>query len=141
MQIFFGQIYIKPGISFPFSLHFQRVLGERISSLVSTSVDFEKRYGSEWNIMIRISAKDGIEKNEIRGPTVFRKSKDVEFSVFLPFAVISTKQEPLHSALSFLFSGTYSALEALDLVTSRLRESEHTITQAILSDATMVELR
>ena len=116
-------------------------MSESVSSLVSPSVDFEKRFGSDWDIMIRISAKDGIENNEIRGPTVFKKTKDIEYSVFLPFTVISTKQEPLHSALSFLFLGTYSALEELGLVTSRLREGEHKIMQAILSDATMLEVR
>jgi hypothetical protein len=139
VRVFFCQIYIEPGISFPFSHHFQRRMSDHVTSLVSLSPEFEKRYGLDWDVTINVSAKEQME-NEIRGPTVFRKNKDVEYSVFLPFSAISEQENQLHAALAFLFGGTYSALEALGLDTSRLRDSEHSTIRAILADATMVKV-
>ena len=98
MQVFFGQIYIKPGISFGFSHRFQTYLGQKVSALVSPSREFTERYGSDWELMFRISAKEGITENELRGPTVFRKDKDVEFTIFLPFDTIHRDQDVLQSA-------------------------------------------
>ena len=113
-------------------------MSEHVSSLVFSSPEFEQRYGQDWNVVIRVSAKESME-NEIRGPTVFRKDKDVEYSVFLPFLAISGREDTLRLALSFLFGGTYFALEALGLDTGRLRDSEQSTIQSILTDATMVK--
>ena len=138
MNISFGQVYIRPGITFPFSHHFQRRMREHASSLVSSSPEFENRYGPDWQVMINVSAKEIFECQTI-GPAVFRKDKRVEYSVFLPFSAISGQENQLHFALSFLFGGTYSVLEALGLDTARLRESEESTIQSVLSDATMVK--
>lgn len=57
MKIYFGQLYIQAGISFPFSSSFQRFLSEEVSKLVEMSPKFEQSYGIEYELMFRISAK------------------------------------------------------------------------------------
>src|SRR5438132_14279232 len=88
MKVWFGQIYIGPGVSFPFSHHFQRRLSHEVTALVEPSEKFIKKFGREFELMFRISAKQKLKRNEIRGPTVFNKTRDVEYTIFLPFAVI-----------------------------------------------------
>src|SRR5438128_660345 len=105
MKVHFGQIYIEPGVEFPFSHLFQRYLAKEVTALVVPSGKFIEKYGSDFELMFRISAKNGIQDNEIRGPTVFRKAKDVEYTVFLPFDIISGTHDVPHSALRFLLKG------------------------------------
>ena len=102
MKIYFGQIYIQAGVSFPFSFDFQRRLSEEVTPLLQPSSKFCKKYGDDFSLMFRISAKSDLEDNEIRGPTVFRKTRDVEYSIFLPFDVIVRHTDAPRSALRFL---------------------------------------
>ncbi len=135
--MYFGQIYIEPGITFPFSAEFQRTLGKAITALVSPSAKFEDRFGTDWSVMIRISAKTGIAANDIRGPTTFKKSKDVEFSVFLPFDLISKTADPLKAALVYLLEGASWSLASLDIDVSKLDAASQELIEAVREDAEM----
>lgn len=84
MKIFFGQIYVRPEITFPFSIPFQVWLSEAVSERVEISPAFIKRFGANYKLGFRISAKAEIDYSEIKGPTVFKRDKDVEFTIFLP---------------------------------------------------------
>jgi len=84
MKVFIGQIYIKAGVAFPFSLRFQRWLGDALSERVEVSEQFSKKFGADFGLGLRISAKEDIERPEIKGPTVFKRDKNVEFTIFLP---------------------------------------------------------
>ena len=84
MKIFVGQIYIKAGVAFPFSLRFQKWLGDALSERVAVSPEFSSEFGTGYGLGLRISAKDDIEQPEIKGPTVFKRDKTVEFTIFLP---------------------------------------------------------
>jgi hypothetical protein len=85
MKIFIGQIYIKPGISFPFSLGFQKWLGDSLSERIEATEPFKKEFGVDARLGIRISAKENIDQPEIKGPTFFKRDKCVEFTIFLPY--------------------------------------------------------
>src|SRR5262252_8362153 len=102
MKVHFGQIYVEPGITFPFSLHFQRRLSDEVSALLAPSAKFIQQYGENWELMFRISAKRTIHDCEIRGPSVFKKDKDLEFTIFLPFDVIQSEVSSTRSAIEFL---------------------------------------
>jgi hypothetical protein len=84
MRIFVGQIYIEPGVTFPFSFGFNKWLGDALSQRIEVSEQFRNKFGAEFGLGIRVSAKQEIDQPEIRGPTVFKRDKDVEFSIFLP---------------------------------------------------------
>jgi len=84
MKIFVGQIYIKVGVSFPFSLRFQRWLGDALSDRVEVSDQFSQKFGADFGLGLRISGKEDIDRPEIKGPTVFKRDKDVEYTIFLP---------------------------------------------------------
>lgn len=99
MIIFIGQIYTKVGITFPFSLRFQKWLGDALSTRVEASEHFTKQFGKSFALGIRISAKDGILTPEIKGPTVFKKDKTVEFTIFLPHASLDYHDQKVIDAL------------------------------------------
>lgn len=85
MKIFIGQIYIKAGVIFPFSLRFQKWLGDALSERVEATECFINEFGVGARLGIRISAKENIDQPEIKGPTVFKRDKCVEFTIFLPY--------------------------------------------------------
>lgn len=139
MKVWFGQIYIEPGVSFPFSHHFQRYLSEKITALVAPSVMFIKEYGSDYELMFNISAKTTIQDNEIKGPTVFKKSKDVEYTIFLPFDVITSSSEDCKCALKFLLKGACSVFKSLDIDTIRILEYRDSLIEQVCSNSMMFE--
>ncbi|NJM54748.1 MAG: hypothetical protein HC841_01400 [Verrucomicrobiae bacterium] len=141
MQIHFGQIYIEAGVSFPFSLLFQRRLSDEVNALIIPSTLFVKKYGEDWDLMFRISAKAAIQETEIRGPSVFKKGKDVEYTIFLPFTVIRDSQDTLRTAIEYLFDAIVSVLTKLEFSTGRLIARRGALVDSICSDPTMLNHR
>jgi hypothetical protein len=137
MKVYFRQVYIEPGVAFPFSHHFQRRLSEEVTALVTPSARFGKDYGTDFDLIVNVSAKKTLRDNEIRGPAVFRKTKDVEYSVFLPFDVVSNEQDVCKSALTFLLKGVCSVFEALGIDTARVAERQASLIESICSDPRM----
>jgi hypothetical protein len=84
MKIFVGQIYAKAGVNFPFTIRFQQWLGAALSERTAATEEFSNMFGAGFGLGLRISAKEEIDQTEIKGPTVFKRDKDVEFSIFLP---------------------------------------------------------
>jgi hypothetical protein len=139
MKIYFSQIYIEAGVTFPFSHHFQLYLSEKITALLTPSSEFVKKYGEDWSIMIRISAKRNTKGNEIKGPSVFKKSKDVEFTVFLPFDDIANCENQQKSAIEFLLQGLHSVLESLGISTENTTKAQANLVSAICADPKMLK--
>jgi len=137
MKIYFGQIYIQVGISFPFNHLFQKFLGTEITKLVEFSPKFIKRYAEDYSLMFRISAKKELAVNEIKGPTVYKKDKDVEFSIFLPYTAIMQSTEPNREALKYLFEGIYEVFGKYEINISMLKSEQGKIIDKIMSSPEM----
>jgi hypothetical protein len=139
MQVHFGQIYIEQGAYFPFTCAFQRYISDEVSSLVAPSRKFVTKCGEDYDLVFNVSAKHSLEENEIRGPTVFRKTRDVEYTIFLPFGVIMREPHPPTAALNWMFAGAYDVFDRLEMDTSDVRLRQHAIVEHILSDPSMFE--
>ena len=137
MNVHFGQIYIQPGVTFAFSTRFQRWLADEITRLVQPSASFIKKYGSDWELIFRISAKTQIDDNEIKGPTVFKKDKDVEYTLFLPFDTITQSDRVPQSALQFLLKGCCGVFRTLDIDPALVEQNAEAIIESICSDPKM----
>jgi hypothetical protein len=97
------------------------------------------KYGSDFTICFYVSAKHKLADNEVRGPTVFRKTKDVEYTIFLPFAVIMKQSDPRRAALAYLFRGVYEVFKKLDIDSAKVSEKEEVMIRRICSDPEMFE--
>ena len=139
MNIYFGQIYIEPNATFPFSHDFQLLLSRRLTALVSASPEFISKYGAEWNLIFRISAKTKVQISEVRGPTVFRKDQDVEYTIFLPFDTIQDKANPNRAALTHIVNETCIVLESSGISVSGVRKQQPDLVKEILSTPDMFE--
>src|SRR5687768_15844375 len=105
MKIYFGQVYVEVDANFPFSYHFQAAFSDAVTRLVPASDAYEKKYGKR-AVMFNVSAKRGTRQNEVKGPAVFKDSKTVEFTIFLPYDVITAKGKDFcQPALNFLLDG------------------------------------
>ena len=137
MRVFIGQIYIKPGVDFPFSHQMQGWLGEQLSSMANPSAEFVRKYGADFALVVRVSADTGIVENRIKGPTIFKKTRDVEYTVFLPFDVIDKASDGCRVALDFLLRGIESVFHQAGIDAERLPERKASILDHICSDASM----
>jgi hypothetical protein len=107
--------------------------------LVSSSNEFENRYGADWDIILRISAKCGLSENELRGPSEFKKDKHVEFTIFLPYDVIIAQKHWCSYAVEYLINGTCSALEKLSLSSRELKQQKNKIVETVCSTDSMIK--
>ena len=141
MKVYFGQCYIQVNVQFPFTCHFQRTLSEEVSAVVLPSSRFIKKYGDDYRLIFNVSAKKAIQENEIKGPTVYRRARDVEFTIFLPFDVIACQSRIDEAALRYLLKGVGTVLELLGMDTLALMERQEFIIQMICSNPSMFEVQ
>ena len=137
MKVYFGQLYIRPGINFPFSHIFQHYISEKVTALTFASAKFVQEYGEDFDLIFRMSAKEGLRQNEIRGPTVFRRTKDVEYSIFLPFDVIVGEPDVPRAALRYLFDGVCDVFNRLGIDRRQVAEASDSIIEQVCSDPAM----
>jgi hypothetical protein len=108
MKVVITQAYIEPGVRFPFSHVMQGWLERELSALASPSPSFVKKYGPGYNLVIYMSAKRGLTESEIKGPAVFKKMMDVEYTLFLPFDRIVEQGDMYRAALGRVCDGVRS---------------------------------
>jgi hypothetical protein len=141
MQINFGQIYSTPGVAFPWTIYFQKRLGEAVTASVSSGSRFITRYGEHWSLMIRISAKRGIASSEIRGPSVFRKNCSVEYSIFLPYDQIPKGSDFAEPALHSLLAGVREVLTKAGIEHNDLDAAQDRLVVEFCKDPRTVETK
>jgi len=111
MKVGFSQVYIREGVSFPFSHVYQAALGHAFTSSVRPSATFLKKFGGDWTVIFFISAKRDLGETEVRGPGTLRKKKQQEWTLFLPFDVISQQRQPNRAACVETIKSACSVLE------------------------------
>ena len=170
VQVLFSQFYIEPGAVCPFNYRFQVYISEQVTALVKPSPWFSTTYGDDWNLILRLSARWSPDENdtdrgvklsqsaqaklaryrsftpeplraEVRGPTVFHKDKDVEYSIFVPFHQIIASDHPPKTALRYLFAGVYSVLEKMQIDANKLRPEQDRIVKHICSQPRMFDMK
>ncbi len=142
MKLFVSQFYIEPGVSYPFSVHFQRFMWPRkeLTKRIVDSDEFVRRFGKDFDLMFRMSAKAGIVAPEVRGPTVFKKDKSVEFTVFLTFDRAEQRgQDAYCRALKQLMVEITGILRSLRLDASQLVQDCDQIIERIIANPKMIE--
>lgn len=138
MKVAFSQVYIEPGISFPFSVDFQRRLTNAVTASVTPSTKFQGKYGADFELGILISAKRGLVDNDVRGPSCSKKYKVVDYTVFLPFDPIVTSREAPRLALAFLLQGVADVFDKLEFDKTRFLDQRQSLIDAICSDPMML---
>lgn len=140
MKMFVGQIYIEPELYYPFSHIFQNYLSKELTNLTEPSDYFIKKYSTEHDVIFNISAKSGIQKSEVVGPTIFEKDKDVEFTIFLPHSGKQVvERSEYEGILVALFDGIIKILHSLKIDTCRLADNVNTLISNIIEDDKMFE--
>ena len=139
MNIYISQIYIQPGVSYPFSYRFQKFMSEAVTERVSPSEKFVTRYGEDFDLIFRMSAKSEIAETEIKGPTVFKRDKDVEYSIFIPFRGNESDPKTLHDVVITLLNGIVSVLNGLGFDTTTLLDESEALANHIIEDESMTE--
>ena len=137
MKIFFGQIYIEPGASFPWSHHFQVRLSKEVTACATPLPKFIAKYGDDWSLIFNVSAKRAIQITEIRGPSVFKKDNSVEFTVFLPFDAVPKGKEFAEPALELLLDGVFGVLDKVGIETGILRAARPVLVKELCASSEM----
>ena len=140
MKIHVSEFYVEPGATYPFSHIFSRWMSEQLSERVEPSEMFTRNYSKDFNLVFRLSAKASLTHSEISGPTVFRRTKDVEYSIFLPHEGRPPKtkmacKEPLRMFLE----SVVKVLQSLKADTRLIEADVPALIEHVVSEPTMFE--
>jgi hypothetical protein len=141
MRIYVSQIYVEPRVSYPFSHVFQKYLSALASEDTSGTEQFFSKYGEDYELVFNVSAKTGLNSPEIKGPTVFKRGKTVEYTIFLPFERdVGLDKASLSRALRLLLSSMNAVLSDLGMNTNRMANDSLGIVRTVLEDAKMLSV-
>jgi hypothetical protein len=139
MKLGFRQIYIRPGASLPFSHHMQHLLRDQLSAAEGDAEEFVRRHGQDFKLVTNISAEVGTKENQIKGPTMFKRTRDVEYSLFLPYdAIAGASAMGRHVAAEFLLDGIRSIFQQAGVGVTHLDEKRGLLIERICSDPSML---
>jgi hypothetical protein len=139
MKIYVTQIYIQAGVGFPFTHRFQQFISRELTNRVQLSERFIEQYGEDFDLTFNMSAKSEIADTEIKGPTVFRRDKDVEYTIFLPFDDQTQDSDLLHSIVVKLLAGIVRVLDDLKFDTTRLSGDSLSLADHVVNDPVMTK--
>jgi len=140
MKIFVGQIYIEPEASYPFSHQFQIWFGQELTKRVQASQRFRQTYSDDFDLIFCVSAKTKITEPEIKGPTVFKRDKDVEFTVFLPHdGRERARPSEYRQPLKLLLDSIVTVLQGLGMDASRVMEDSPALIEYVTSNPEMIK--
>lgn len=138
MKVFISQFYIFAGVEYPFSHRFQRFLSEELSNCIAASDTFIRKYSVDFDIVFRMSAKAGLADPEVFGPTVFKRDKSVEFTIFVPFHQDETRGNDLNRRiLHILLNQIVDVLKRLEIDVTSLILKLDSLVESIVADSSM----
>jgi hypothetical protein len=138
MKVAFSQVYIHEDARLPLSVHFQRLITKLVSDAVLPSEAFCQSYGCDFNVVFNVSAKRK-HNIELRGPSVSRKYKAVEYTIFLPHSAIIKARDPFRLTVRTLLHHARDILKSLQFETSKLDREIDVIESEILNAPQMLK--
>lgn len=138
MNVYVGQIYIEPGVKFPFSIAFQQRISAQLTELVDGWGKNTAHYSDDFDLIFRLSSKSDIEEVEIRGPTIFKRDKSVEYSIFIPFKLLgNSKLRDYYNIIICLIDSIRSVFFKLGIDDKNLQNKSLKIAGDIVNDPEM----
>lgn len=111
-NLFISYINLSPELRNPFSSTTHGVLVDKFNERFATWEGFFRAYEG-YDLAFIIVTDEGVGKLEVKGPTVFRKTKTVDFSIFLPENIdtlVPENPQDFRIYLDWVFSGISSAI-------------------------------
>ena len=137
MNIYVSQVYPAAGVMFPFSHVFQKYMSQRLSSMASISPVLSGKYGEAVNVVFNMSAKRDISEPQVVGPAFFRRTGDLEYTIFLPCGPLPHSKESLRRAVEALIQSIVSVFDAFSIDSSDITSHSNEMIRAVMANPDM----
>jgi hypothetical protein len=139
MKVTVCQVYVKPGVTLPFSHHMQRRLAGELSTMLLPSSAFTTKYGADFSLVLNISAEAATSETRIAGPAVYRRTRDVEYTLFLPFDAICAAKDRCRFAMACILSAVAVVVSRVGIDGTLLAKRTPEVVARISEDPTMID--
>jgi adenine-specific DNA methylase len=139
MKVWITQFYLNAATSFPFTHTMQIFMAGELSAVAEKCEAFQARYGEAFELTVYINSEADLLENRILGPTVFKKTKDVEYTLTLPFDVIAKAPDGCRGAMEFLVAGVRAVFQKAGIDPAKLDERTSFIIDRVCSDSSMLK--
>lgn len=107
--LYLSYINLTPGLQNRFSDSTHKAVIEVLRKNFETWTGFFDKY-IDWNLGYIVTTKKGIEELEVKGPTIFKRDKLVDYTIFLPDVNYS-----LGEYIDFVFKGIAVSLKEYEV--------------------------
>ncbi|GIW81417.1 MAG: hypothetical protein KatS3mg105_3224 [Gemmatales bacterium] len=129
----------EAGVNFPFTHRFQQFISKEITQRSRATGKFVSKYGEDFDLIFNMSAMSSIKKVEIKGPTVFKRDKDVEYTIFLPWHSNEHDSNSLRTVVHLLISGIIHVFGEWGIDSTTLSDDADALVERVINDPSMIE--
>lgn len=141
MNVYVSQFYIEAGANYPFSHRFQHFVSKAIADRIASPESFVQKYGENFDLIFNMSARSDIRETLIKGPAVFQRGKDVEYSIFLPYDSDNHDPSALKQVVVRLLSAIVNVLTDLGFDASAVLRDSSELADQIVENPAMIDWR
>lgn len=139
MNIYVSQFYIEAGANYPFSHRFNHFISKAIADRIASPESFVQKYGEDFDLIFRMSARSDIQDTLIKGPAVFQRDKDVEYSIFLPYNGDNQDPRTFKEVVARLLSAIINVLTDLGFDASAVLRDSSELADQIVENPAMID--
>ena len=126
----------------PYVLNLSSLFLTTLGELVSESADMPQAFANRFGVDFYLSFLIDTAKRKsvgLRGPSVTRKHKAVEFGLIIPFEDVRQDYSTLASVTHAVLLGTTRALEQLRFDVSRIQSKQKSMVATVCSSPGMID--
>jgi hypothetical protein len=107
-----SSIYPEAGVTFPISYRFMQLLKEELAHLSEQHLSvFSSEYGQDYMLSLILSANSDAADLEIKGPSISKSYKAVDYVLRIPFAIVEEAETFYSTYVFFVCQGISTVLE------------------------------
>jgi hypothetical protein len=112
-------LFSDPDATFEVPHQVSKVIASILSSELADTHAFDENFGKDYYLCLMRSSRVGLADLEIKGPTISKRYKTVEFSLKMPHRKIVEDPRRYGIYLDYMERGTSSVFAEIGLVTKR----------------------
>ena len=110
MKITVSTVYPEAGVNFQISYKFFKLLRDELEASGILSARFNAAFGEDYSLGIIFSTRAKIMDLEIKGPTVSKRYKVVDYVIYIPFGIVMNKETFFNQYVEFVCTGVSTVL-------------------------------
>lgn len=138
MILIIGAWYNEVGYSFEFSHKVTNFIREKIKETIFIKYKFDET-NADWYLRLTIATDSKTELVQVRGPDILKRTKRINYGLWLPFEIIMSSNYPLETYINCLFEAIKIVFKNYEVPNDEIDEIKKLCKKEILNNIEYVK--